>query len=228
MPVKDAPVKRAIEEVIGCRRKGRKKVIAMLKRTHAFSSSKIRRVYQQNGYSLFQRPTKRTPKINAIPATVPLVANKEWAIDFMHDALANGRQIRSLNIIDPFNRECKGMFIKHSIPASRLIEAMEQTIEVHGQPEIIRTDGGPELISKRFQKWLHDKGIKWIRIRPGNPQENCFIERFNRTAREELFDAHLFFTLEEANKLAGEFMQEYNCARPHESLNNKTPMEYAA
>jgi putative transposase len=75
---------------------------------------------------------------------------------------------------------------------------------------------------------LKNKEIKWVNIRKGKPQENCFIERFNRTAREDLFDSNIFFSLEDANEKAAEFRDEYNTLRPHESLKNKTPLEYAA
>jgi len=229
MPQKDEPVSKAIKSVIGTKRRGRKKVIAMVQRIHPYySSSRIRRLYQQEGYALYSKPRKRRQQTKPNPAFIPMEENAEWGIDFMHDVLENGRQIRSLNIIDPFNRVCKGMFINYSMPAKRVIEQLEIAIERHGKPASIRTDNGPEFISKRFQLWLKDKEIKWANIRKGNPQENCFIERFNRTAREDLFDANIFLSVEDANEKAAEFKDEYNTIRPHESLNNKTPLEYAA
>jgi putative transposase len=162
------------------------------------------------------------------PATIPLKPNHEWAIDFMHDSLANGRQIRSLNILDPYNRESKGIIIRHNLPAVRVIEYLERVIEKHGKPDFIRTDNGPEFISKRFKLWLHDNKIGWNGIQKGKPQQNCFIERFNKTVREDLFDANLLFSIEQANELAEKFRHDYNYIRPHESLNNLTPIEYAA
>ena len=228
MPQKDELVSAAIKAAIGTRRRGRKKVIAMVQRTQSYSSSRIRRVYEQQGYALYSKPRKRMQQRKANPAFIPTEENHEWGIDFMHDVLENGRQIRSLNIIDPFNRVCKGMFINHSMPAKRVIELLERAIECHGKPGSIRTDNGPEFISKRFQLWLGNKKIKWVSIRKGKPQENCFIERFNRTAREDLFDANIFCSLEDANEKAAEFTEEYNTIRPHESLNNQTPFEYAA
>ena len=112
--------------------------------------------------------------------------------------------------------------------SARVSELLEIAIECHGKPASIRTDNGPEFVSKRFQLWLKDMEIKWVNIRKGKPQENCFIERFNRTAREDLFDANIFLSLEDANEKAAEFKDEYNTVRPHESLKNKTPLEYAA
>ena len=228
MPLKDAPVSDAIKNVIGTRRRGRKKVIALIQRTNPdYGSSRIRRVYEQQGFPLYNKLTKKRSQTTANPAFMPLYENIEWGIDFMHDAIDKGRKIRSLNIIDPFNRMCKGMFINYSMPARRVIELLKIAIEDHGKPASIRTDNGPEFISKAFQLWLHNNGIKWAHIRKGKPQENCFVERFNRTAREELFDANIFLNLEEANEKASQFKEEYNTIRPHESLNNKTPFEYA-
>lgn len=229
MPHKDEPVLVAIKKAIGMRRRGRKKVIAIVQRTNPnYSSSRIRRVYEKEGYALYTKPTKRRQQTQANPAFIPMQENIEWGIDFMHDVLDSGRQIRSLNIIDPFNRVCKGMFINYSMPAKRVIELLERAIEEHGKPAFIRTDNGPEFISKKFQLWMKDNEIKWANIRKGCPQENCFIERFNRTAREDLFNANIFFSLGNANEKATEFKNEYNMLRPHESLNNKAPLEYAA
>ena len=229
MPIKDEPVVEAIRIAIGSSRKGRGKVIPLVRRQHPeMSKSKIRRVYVKEGFSLSKRMKKRIRNNPKNPATVPLHPNEEWAIDFMHDSLVNGRSIRSLNIIDPHNRECKGIYIRHSIPAIRVIELLEQSIEKYGKPKFIRSDNGPEFISKRFQLWLEKNGIGWSKIEKGKPQQNCFIERFNKTMRNDFLDTNLLFTLDEANEMAAVFQKDYNYYRPHESLNDKTPIEYAA
>lgn len=229
MPQKDAEVETLIREVIGNSRKGRNKVIPLNQRKQPrIGSSKIRRIYEQKGFSLMKRFKTRIKNNQSNPATIPLKANYEWAIDFMHDSLVNGRQIRSLNILDPYNRESKGIFIRHNLPTVRVIEYLDQVIEKYGKPEFIRTDNGPEFISKRFKLWLHDNKIGWNKIQKGKPQQNCFIERFNKTVREDLFDANLLFSIEQANELAEKFRHDYNYLRPHESLNNLTPIEYAA
>jgi putative transposase len=146
----------------------------------------------------------------------------------MHDSLVNGRPIRSLNILDPYNRQCKGIYLRHNLPANRVIEMLEQSIEKHGKPQYIRSDNGPEFISNEFQKWMHDLGIGWNPIEKGKPQQNCHVERFNRTMREDFLDAHLFISEEDAQQKAEQWEMEYNFDRPHESLKNKTPIEYAA
>ncbi len=229
MPLKDKPIENAIRTVIGNSRKGRKKVIVLIrKKSPEIGSSKIRRVYQLKGFALMKKLKGRMRNNPKNPSVVPLQPNIEWAIDFMHDALADGRKIRSLNILDPYNRQCKGIYIRNSIPAKLLIELLEQSIERYGKPQFIRSDNGPEFIAKEFQLWLHNKGIGWNKIEKGKPQQNCHVERFNKTVREDLFDANLFFSIDHANQLAEDFQREYNYERPHESLNNLTPIEYAA
>lgn len=229
MPKKDEKIEKAIREAIGNSRKGRKKVIPLVQKRHPeMSKSSIRRVYEQREFALMKRMKTRKRNNPANPAIVPLEPNVEWAIDFMHDSLESGRRFRSLNIIDPFNRECKGIYIRHNLPAIAVIELLDQAMEKYGKPKFIRTDNGPEFISKRFQLWMHNNSIGWSKIEKGKPQQNCHIERFNKTVREDLFDAHLFYSIDHANILAQAFQNEYNTERPHESLNDLTPVEYAA
>ncbi|MBK8873942.1 MAG: transposase [Bacteroidetes bacterium] len=137
MPVKDAPIKAAIEKVIGHSLKGRKKIIPLVQMQHPeMGSSKIRRVYEQNDLQLTKNPKKRKRSDGKNQAEVPMKANEEWDIDFMHDTLAEGKTIRSLNVIDPYNRECKGMSIRYSFAARRVIEFLDRLIEIYGKPSI--------------------------------------------------------------------------------------------
>lgn len=229
MPLKDERIEQVIRTVIGNSRKGRKKVIPLVqKHNPEIGSSRIRRVYEQKGFALMKRMKRRVRNNPKNPAMVPLQPNEEWAIDFMHDSLASGRRFRSLNIIDPYNRQCKGLYIRHNLPASITTELLDQAIEKCGKPKRIRTDNGPEFISKWFQLWLQSRGIEWVKIEKGKPQQNCHVERFNKTVREDFFDANLFFTIDQANEMAVPFAEEYNYQRPHESLGNLTPIEYAA
>lgn len=228
MPEKDAPVRQAILGVLQGRRRGRKKVMAMVQRKFDYSQSCIRRVYEQSGLSLYHKPKKRKYKTERKPIERTLKANEEWAMDFMSDALVCGRKIRALTVIDHFNLECKGLRMHHSIPTYKLMEILEELFDMHGKPKRIRTDNGPEFISKKFGLWLRKNNIEQVRIQPGKPQQNAFVERFNRTVREDLLDANLLFDLEHAEALADVFIREYNGERPHESLKNQTPLEYAA
>jgi len=118
----------------------------------------------------------------------------------MSDALSNGRRIRTLNIVDHFNRHCKGIEVDFNLPARRVIEIVERAIERYGKPLKIRTDNGPEFPSKRFQLWMQNNQIEWSRIQKGKPQQNAIIERFNKTYREDVLDANLFYSMNKPMK----------------------------
>ncbi|HMR56484.1 MAG TPA: DDE-type integrase/transposase/recombinase, partial [Cyclobacteriaceae bacterium] len=178
MPTKDAVVKEVIEKVIGNSRKGRMKVIKLVQKKYPeLGSSKIRRVYENEGFSLSRKLRRRIKDNPVNPICIPLKANQEWAMDFMSDALDNGRRIRTLNIVDHFNRQCMGLEVDFNMPARRVIEIVERAIERHGKPLRIRTDNGPEFRSKRFRLWMKNNHIEWSRIQKGKPQQNAIVER---------------------------------------------------
>ena len=229
MEEKDKPILEAIREAVSKRRYGRKKVIAKVVNLHPqMGKSRIRRVYVKHGFSLPSKPTKRLRTRKPNPLNTPLEKNKSWHIDFMSDALVNGRKIRTFNAIDAFNRECIGIEIGFSMPSIQVTRILDRWIETHGKPDSIRSDNGPEFISKHFAKWLKSKQISWDPIQPGCPQENAFVERFNKTYRYEILDANILRDLKHSRELTQEWIQEYNHERPHESLGDKTPNQYAA
>jgi len=215
--------------VLKSSRKGRNKIIRMVKRLDpGLSASRIRRVYQKSGMSLPHKPRKRMNKIEAKPLNIPLAPMTEIAMDFMSDCLEDGRRIRTLNIIDQYNRLCLGIFIDFSFPSVKVIECLERVFSIFGIPKSIRTDNGPEFTSKRFRLWLHMKGIEHIRIQPGKPAQNGIIERFNRTYREDILDSNLIFNLDQLRIITSDWIKEYNEERPHQSLKYATPKSYAA
>jgi len=229
MPAKDAVIRDHILSVIGTSRKGRNKVIHLVQRAQPeLSSSKIRRVYEQSGMSLYKRPKRRLKGQKSVPLNVPLLPMQELAMDFMSDCLAEGRRFRTLNVIDHHNRKCLGIFVDFSLPSVKVIEALERVFDMYGTPKAIRTDNGPEFTSKRFRLWMHLKGVQHIRIQPGKPAQNGIVERFNRTYREDVLDAQLFESLEHARRISYDWLADYNVFRPHESLGNYTPNTYVA
>lgn len=229
MPQKDEAIKSAIKDVLGTSRKGRNKVIVLVRRKHPqYGHSQIRRVYEQSGFSLSKKLRKRIKDNPANPIDIPFEKNIEWAADFMSDALYDGRRIRTLNIVDHFNRKCIGIKVGFNLPARVVIAYLEQRIELYGKPKKIRTDNGPEFRSKLFQKWMKNNKIEWSRIQKGKPQQNAIIERFNKTYREDVLDANIFRDVTGIENITGVWIQEYNTERPHQSLNYQTPTEYAA
>ena len=229
MPAKDACLSDIIKKTVGTKRIGREKVIHLVQKAHpALSACKIRRVYQKGGFSLYKRMRNKRIERPANPIEIPLKPLHEWAMDFMSDSLQNGRKFRTLNVVDHYNRACMGIYISTSISAKRVTAQLEQMIELHGKPKRIRTDNGPEFTSKHFQLWLKQNNIDWQPIQPGKPQQNAIIERFNRTYREDILDAHLFASIDHATQITWQWVEEYNHCRPHQALAYQTPVDYAA
>ena len=162
--MKDAHLKDIISSVIGSTRKGREKVIrAVRKKYPEISRSKIRSVYEREGFCLQKKLKKRVKNNPANPVSIPLCANQEWAMGFMSDSLVDGRKFRTLNVVDHFNRRCLGIKINYSLPSRMVIQKLVQLMELYSKPERIRTDNGPEFTSKLFQCWLNQFKAKVIR-----------------------------------------------------------------
>ena len=163
-----------------------------------------------------------------VPLIAPTEANSMWALDFMYDTLHYGRPFRTLNVIDESNREVLAIEIDISLPAARVVRTLEQLEEIHGLPKAIRLDNGSELRSAVFMGWCEEKGIELQFIQPGKPQQNAFIERFNKTYRHEVLNAYLFENLREVREITESWITIYNEERPHRSLGRIPPRDYRA
>ena len=163
-----------------------------------------------------------------VPLYVPRVPDTVWSADFMSDALFNGRRFRTFNVVDDFNREVLHIEIDTSITSLRLVRIFERLRTEHGLPQVLRTDNGPEFLGEVFTAWAKDAGMAIQYIQPGKPNQNAFIERFNRTYRNELLDLHLFASLDDVREATYWWMIEYNEERPHDSLGDLTPLETRA
>lgn len=155
-----------------------------------------------------------------------MAVNQTWSMDFMSDALYNGRRFRTLNILDEGVREGLGIEIDTSLPAERVIRVMEQIAVWRGLPKAIRCDNGPEFIAQSIVDWCELHGIELRHIQPGKPNQNAFIERFNRTYRDEVLSAYLFEDLDQVRDMTHEWLYLYNERRPHDSLGGLPPSIY--
>ena len=171
---------------------------------------------------------KRLPNRSPEPLRVPESANQCWSIDFMSDALWCGRKFRTFNIVDDFNREALAIEVDLNLPAQRIIRVLERVAMWRGYPKKLRMDNGPELTSAKMAEWAEANGVVLEFIKPGKPTQNSYVERFNRTYREEVLDMYVFRTLSEVREITDKWLVEYNEERPHESLGNLTPVEYLA
>lgn len=173
-----------------------------------------------------RRAKKRLPARVKQQLFQPTQMNEVWSIDFMSDALWDGRKIRLLNVIDDYNREVLMIETDTSLPTLRVIRCLTEIGKGRGLPKMIRVDNGPEFISAKLDMWCKENKIQLIFIQPGEPTQNAFIERLNGTFRRDILNAYVFKSIQEVKDISKEWMHDYNYNRPHTALKNKTPMEY--
>jgi putative transposase len=186
---------------------------------------KLYRIYTAMKLNIRRRAKKRLPARVKQPLFQPDKINQVWSIDFMSDSLWNGRKIRFLNVIDDFNRQVLIIETDISIPSIRVIHCLEQLITHRGAPSMIRVDNGPEFISNKLDVWCKEHNIQLVFIQPGEPTQNAYIERLNGTFRRDVLNAYIFKSLTEVKEVVKDWVFDYNYNRPHQALNNKTPME---
>ena len=193
---------------------------------YLWNHKRVHRVYCAVRLNLPRRTKRRVPRRLRRPLVAPPVLNQPWALDFMADALYDQRRFRLLTIIDEGNREGLGIDVGTSIPARRVILVLEELIALHGRPAAIRVDNGPELVAQAFVDWCEQRRVAIHYIQPGKPDQNAFIERFNRSYRTEVLDAYLFESLAEVRALTKRWLVTYNQERPHDNLGRVPPLTF--
>ena len=195
---------------------------------YRWNHKRVYRIYKELELNLRIKPRKRL--IREVPEALnaPEAINQIWSMDFMHDQLQDGRSFRLFNVIDDFNREALGMEVDFSLPSERVIRALNQIIEWRGKPKAIRCDNGPEYISGKLIAWAEAQQIRIEYIQPGKPQQNAYVERFNRTVRYEWLSQYYWENLEEVRLFATNWMYDYNHNRPNMALGGFTPKQRLA
>jgi len=208
-------------------RYGFSKLFTILRREgKKWNHKRVYRVYKLLKLHLRRKGKKRLPNRNPEPLMVPDESNHCWSIDFMSDALWCGRKFRTFNVLDDFNREVLDIEIDLSLPGQRVVRTLDQIAFWRGYPMKVRLDNGPEMTSVALSDWAELHGVELGFIQPGKPTQNSYIERFNRTYRNEVLDMYIFRTLAEVREITENWIDEYNRERPHDSLGDLTPVEY--
>jgi putative transposase len=228
-PSEDDAIRKQLRELASSKRRwGFPKMHAYLRnRGFTWNHKRARRIYREMGLNLRVKPKKRLPTRHPQPLEAPEQPNVSWSLDFTHDSLASGRPIRTLNVIDDFNREGLWIEVDTSIPSARVVRVLDMLALWRGYPKQLRIDNGPEFISKTLADWACDQDVLLAFIQPGKPAQNAYIERFNRTYREDVLDAYLFQSISEIQAITDDWLEEYNTVRPDQALGNLPPYEYA-
>ena len=207
----------------------------------------VQRVYREEGLSVKRRPRKRV-SVPRVPRTTPTRANERWSMDFVRDALGDGRVFRALTIVDDCTRECVAIEVDTSLPGERgervvrvvrvvrgervvrvvrVVRVLERLAGTRGLPQGIVCDNGPEFAGQVLDQWAHRRGVALLFIQPGKPVQNAFAESFNGRLRDECVNATWFWTLAEAQSSIEQWRVDYNDARPHSGLAGVPPAVFA-
>jgi putative transposase len=210
------------------RRFGYRRLHVLLRREgHLVNHKRTQRLYQLEGLSLRGKRRKKRARGLRIVLPGPARANARWSMDFMMDALADGRRFRLLNVVDDFTRECLAAVAGRSLTGSSVVQVLDAIAADRGYPEVALSDNGSEFCSRVVDEWAHQHGVRLQFIRPGRPVDNAFIESFNGKCRDECLNEQLFVTIDHARSALEHWRVDYNHARPHSSLGNLTPEAYA-
>jgi putative transposase len=228
LAVRDAPVIAVMRELAGqYPRYGYRRIQVFLgRRGHLMSPDRTHRLWRLAGLQVpRKRPRKRVARSRPRPLQA-LAANQVWAYDFVFDACANGQQLKCLTVIDEFTRECLAIDVAGGIRSGRVIEVLSRLVSVHGAPKYLRSDNGPEFVSRAVLRWLAQANIDTACSDPGKPWQNGSNESFNGKFRDECLSIQWFKNRIDAKMMIEEFRRQYNEVRPHSSLGKLTPAEF--
>jgi putative transposase len=228
LALKDGPVVAAMRELaVQYPRYGYRRIQVFLARQgHVMSADRVHRLWRQEALQVPRRRPRRrvaSHRPRPLPATG---ANYLWAYDFVFDACANGQQLKCLTVVDEYTRECLAIDVAGSIRSGRVIEVLSKLVSVHGAPRYLRSDNGPEFVSRAVLRWLHGANIDTAAIDPGKPWQNGLNESFNGKFRDECLSMEWFKNRIDAKIVIEGFRREYNEVRPHSSLGQLTPVEF--
>lgn len=211
------------------KRFGYRRINMMLKRKGInINDKRAYRLYKQAGLTLRRKSKKKTYEKRGMPDRDGLhYPNDRWSMDFVSDSTRFGRRIRVFTLIDEVTRECLALEVNSSISGQQVTRFLDRAILFYGRPKEILSDNGPEFTSNAMNAWAYEKHIDHIFIDPGKPMQNGYIESFNGKLRDECLNQNWFQNLFDARKIISDWQYEYNYERPHSSLGNLTPAEYA-
>ena len=210
------------------RRYGYRRIHVLLRREGwQVNRKRTYRLYRDAGLAVRRRKRKRIGPFERKPLPKPSAVNRSWSMDFVSDGLCDGRRLRVLAVVDDYSRECLVLEVDTSITGKRVVAVLERLADLRGLPLSITVDHGPEFEGQVLDAWAYQRGVSLSFIRPGKPVENAYVESFNGKFRDECLNEHWFLTMEHARRAIENWRIEYNTERPHSSLGDLTPEEYA-
>ena len=210
------------------RRFGYRRLWVLLRREgFGVNHKRVYRLYREEGLAVWRRERKRMASVARVSMPAPERPNQRWSMDFVADALANGRRIRVLTVMDDFTRECLATEVDTSLPGLRVARVLDRLAAERGVPEHITVDNGPEFAGRVLDAWAYAHQVQLHFIEPGKPVQNAYIESFNGRLRDECLNEHWFTSLPAARSIVEAWRGDYNTVRPHSALRYRTPEEFA-
>jgi len=201
--------------------------VLLLREGWKVNNKAVYRIYRQEGLNLLYKGKRKRISQARIPKVDVTGINQCWAMDFMSDALFNGKRFRALTMMDLYSRECLNIYADNRITGDTVVDILDSISCHRGLPKRIRVDNGPEFISKAIDNWSYQNNIKLEFSSPGKPVDNAFIESFNGSLRDECLNTNWFLSIEDAQIKLEAWRRDYNEFRPHSSLGNMTPGNFA-
>lgn len=225
----DAELRKRLRELSSERRRfGYRRLHLLLKREGVeVNWKRLYRIYKEERLTVRKRGGRKRALGTRAPVAIPQDTNQRWSLDFVSDALVDGRRFRILCVIDDFSRECLATVVDNSLSGERVTRELDAIAERRGYPCTVVSDNGTELTSNAILAWQADRGVEWHYIAPGKPMQNGFVESFNGRLRDECLNEHLFRSYRHAREIIEEWRIDYNLHRPHTSLDGLTPNEFA-
>ena len=227
MPVKDAPVIESMKTLSSIYpRFGSRRIRIFLQRDGIHvGKERCGRLWAKAG---LQVPKKRRRKRagTGLRPLAPTSRNAVWSYDFVYDACANGQKIKCLTVVDEYTRECLAIDVNGAIRSSRVIDVLSRLMRLHGAPRYLRSDNGPEFVSKALLEWATKESLQVALIDPGKPWQNGTNESFNGKFRDECLSMEWFRNRLEAKVVIEDWRIHFNAVRPHSSLSYQTPNEF--
>lgn len=212
----------------GRRRFGYRRLHLLLDREGVhLNHKKLRRLYAEERLQVRRRGGRKRALGTRAPMAVPDGPNQRWSLDFVHDAMADGRRLRILTVVDDYSRECLALVVDTSLSGQRVARELDAVIARRSRPATIVSDNGTELTSMAILRWAQEARIAWHYIAPGKPNQNAFVESFNGRLRDEFLNETLFVSLVQARTALAAWQEDYNTVRPHSALGNMSPAHYA-
>ena len=224
----DAVVRQRLRELAAERRRfGYRRLGWLLEREgHVLNHKRLYRLYREEKLMVRRRRGRKRALGTRAPMTLPEAINQRWSLDFVADALSDGRRFRILCVVDDFSRECLATVVDTSLGGVRVVRELDRLTVERALPRMVVSDNGTELTSCAVLRWASGR-LEWYYIEPGKPVQNAFVESFNSKLRDECLNEHVFLTLAEARETIEAWRFDYNHCRPHSSLGALTPTEFA-